>query len=212
MKLQRTTLILILLALGLGGFVYFYEIRGASQREEAKQRQQQIFNFAADDVQSLTINKKTQVINIERNTSSEAPKWLLKAPVSAPANDASVSYLMDLLVKGDSYRTISTSTNQLSEFGLDQPLATIIIKLKNQKSHNLTLGQPDFNRRFLYALVDPNTKPNGQVNVSLISTDFENAVNREQSEWQQPVDNKTQQSTPLPFPTFNTPTPSKSEF
>jgi hypothetical protein len=207
MKLQRTTLILILLALGLGSFVYFYEIRGASQREEAKQKQQQIFNFAADDVQSLTINKKTQIINIERNPSPEAPKWLLKSPVSTtPANSASVSYLMDLLVKGNSSRTISTSTNQLSEFGLDQPLATIAIELKNQKSHSLTLGQPDFNRRYLYALVDPNTKSSGQVNVSLISTDFENAVNREQSEWQQPVDNP-KQSTPLPLPTFNTPNP-----
>ena len=30
MKLQRTTLILILIALGSGGFVYFYEIKGAT--------------------------------------------------------------------------------------------------------------------------------------------------------------------------------------
>ncbi len=209
MKLQRTTLILILLAFALGGFVYFYEIRGASQREEAKQKQQQIFNFAADDIQSLTINKKTQAINIERNTNS-SPKWLLKSPVSTvPANDASVSYLIDLLVKGVQNRTISTSTKQLDEFGLNEPLATIVIKLKNQKNHSLTLGQPDFNRRFLYALVDPNNQPNGQVNISLISTDFENAVNREQSEWQLPVENRTL-STPLPLPTFNTPTPNKS--
>lgn len=210
MKLQRTTLILILLALGLGGFVYFYEIRGASQREEAKQKQQQIFNLAADDIQSLTINKNNATINIERNT-TQPPKWLLKSPVSAPANDASVSYLIDLLVKGVQNRTISTSANQLGEFGLDQPLATIEIKLKNQKNHRLTLGKPDFNRRFLYALIDQNTQPNSQVNVSLISTDFENAVNREQSEWQQPEENKTPQSTPLPLPTFNTPTPSSSK-
>jgi Domain of unknown function (DUF4340) len=206
MKLQRTTFILILLALGLGGFVYFYEIRGALQREEAKQKQQQIFNFAADDIQSLTINKNNAIISIERNTSSQPPKWLLKSPITAPGNDATVSYLTDLLVKGVQNRTISTSANQLSEFGLDKPLATIEIKLKNQKNHRLTLGQPDFNRRFLYALVDQNIQ-NGQVNVSLISTDFENSVNREQSEWQQPVENQTPQSTPLPLPTFNTPTP-----
>jgi Domain of unknown function (DUF4340) len=205
MKLQRTTLILILLALGLGGFVYFYEVRGASQREEVKQKQQQIFNFAAEDVQSLTINKNNAIINLERNASPQPPKWLLKSPVSSPANDASVSYLIDLLVKGVQNRTISTSANQLGEFGLDKPLATIEIKLKNQKNHRLNLGQPDFNRRFLYASIDPSTQPNGQVNVSLISTDFENAVNRKESEWQQPVENKTPQSIPLPLPTFNTP-------
>ncbi len=205
MKLQRTTLILILLALGLGGFVYIYEIRGASQREEVKQKQQKIFNFAADDIQSLTINKNNAIINLERNTNSQ-PKWVLKSPISAPANDGTVSYLIDLLVKGVQNRTISTSANQLSEFGLDKPLATIEIRLKNQKNHRLILGKTDFNRSFLYAIVDPNTQ-NSQVNISLISTDFENAVNREQSEWQQSVENKIQ-STPLPLPTFNTSTPS----
>jgi hypothetical protein len=209
MKLQRTTLILILLALTLGGFVYFYEIRGASQREQTKQKQQQIFNFAADDIQSLTINKNNAIINVERNT-TQPPKWLLKSPLSAPANDASVSYLTDLLVKGVQNRTITTSANQLEEFGLSKPLATIEIKLKNQKNHRLTLGKPDFNRRFLYAVVDQNTQ-NAQINISLISTDFENAVNREQSEWQQPIETKAPQSTPLPLTTFNTPTPSSSK-
>ena len=94
MKLPRTTLILILLALGLGGFVYFYEIRGATQREEIKEKKQQIFSFTADDVQSLTIKTKQLTVNLERNSQSN-PKWLLKSPVSEPANDAIVSYLMD---------------------------------------------------------------------------------------------------------------------
>ncbi len=45
MKLPRTTLILILLALGLGSFVYFSEIRGAAVREETKEEKQANFLF-----------------------------------------------------------------------------------------------------------------------------------------------------------------------
>lgn len=205
MKLPRTTLILILLALGLGGFVYFYEIRGATVREETKEQKQKIFSFAENDVQSLTVKTNKITLNLERNPeSSSKPKWLIKSPISGPANDAIVSYLMDLLVKGNSDRTLSTPAKHLGEFALDPPQATINITLKNRQSHQLILGKSNFNGRFLYAQADPATKPDGNINVLLVSTDFANAVNRELSEWKQPVDNSQKLpglSTPLPTPT-----------
>ncbi|MGJ5629736.1 DUF4340 domain-containing protein [Nostoc sp. CALU 1950] len=204
MKLPRTTLILILLALGLGGFVYFYEIRGATVREETKEQKQKIFSFAEDDVQSLTVKTKKLTLNLERSPESSNPKWLIKSPISGPANDAIVSYLMDLLVKGNSDRTLSTPAKELGEFALDQPQATINITLKNRQSYQLILGKSNFNGSFLYAQADPATKPDGNINVLLVSTDFANAVNRELSEWKQPVDNSQKLpglSTPLPTPT-----------
>ncbi len=204
MKLPRTTLILILLTLGLGSFVYFYEIRGATVREESKEQKQQIFSFAEDDVQSLTVTTKELTLNLERNPESSNPKWLIKSPTSGPANDAIVSYLMDLLVKGNSDRTLSTPAKELGEFALDQPQATINITLKNRQSHQLILGKSSFNGRLLYAQADPAAKPDGNINVLLVSTDFANAVNRELSEWKQPVDNSQKLpglSTPLPTPT-----------
>ncbi len=204
MKLPRTTLILILLALGLGGFVYFYEIRGATVREEIKEQKQKIFSFAEDDVQALTVKTNKLTLNLERNPESSNPKWLIKSPISGPANDAIVSYLMDLLVKGNSDRTLSTPAKQLGEFALDPPQATINITLKNRQNHQLILGKSNFNGRFLYAQADSATKPDGNINVLLVSTDFANAVNRELSEWKQPVDNSQKLpglSTPLPTPT-----------
>jgi hypothetical protein len=198
MKFSRTTLILLLLALGLGTFVYLYEIRGATQREEVKAKQQQVFSFAADDVQSLSIKTQKVALTVERNPQQNPPKWLLKSPVSEPANDAIVSYLMDLLVKGKSDRTLSIPANQKGDFGLDQPQATININLKNQKTHQLLLGKPDFNGRFLYVQADPTVKPDGNIDLLLVSTDFENAVNRDISEWKQPVEKSEEKSTPIP--------------
>jgi len=233
MKLQKTTLILILLALGLGGFVYFYEIKGAPQREEVKEKKQQIFSFKEDDVQFLTVKTENLTLNLERSDKSEESKWLIKSPEVTPASNAIVSYLMDLLVEkksvsvnaqrlpvgedpsfpeGVSERTqvarmISIPANQLTEFGLDQPQATIDIKLKNQKTHQLILGKPDFNRRFMYAQADPPAKPSENVDVLLVSTDFENAVNRELSEWKQPVDDNMKK----PTPNAEQPTPANSK-
>ncbi|PHJ63536.1 hypothetical protein VF14_19725 [Nostoc linckia z18] len=202
MKLPRTTLILVLLALGLGSFVYFYEIKGATQREEIKEQNQKIFSFAEDDVQALTVKTKKLTVNLERSNQSSNPKWLIKSPISEPANDAIVSYLMDLLVKGKGeandgkLRTLTTPANQLGQYGLDVPQATIDITLKNQQKHQLILGKRNFNGVFVYARTDTATKPDGNVDVLLVPIDFENAVNRELSEWKQPVDNV--KSTPLP--------------
>lgn len=181
MKLQRTTLILILLALGLGGFVYFYEIQGAPTRQEAKVKKQQIFSFEEEQVQSFAVKTKEQTLLFERG--SQGIKWLMKAPSKSPASDAAVSYLMNLVVKGKSDRAIQVPVAQLQEYGLEQPQATIEVKLKNQTTHQLILGKPDFNRNFLYAQADPAVKPTGNVNVLLVPTDFENAVNRSLTEW-----------------------------
>ncbi|MBD2626086.1 DUF4340 domain-containing protein [Trichormus variabilis] len=205
--MKRSTLILILLALGLGGFVYFFETKNSTQQEETKEQKQQLFSFAADDIQSLTVKTKDYTLNLERSNKLEAPKWLIKSPISEPANDAIVSYLLDLLVKGKSEKTLSTPLSQLPEFGLDKPQSTIDIKLKNQQTHQLSLGKSNFNKSFLYAQTDPNIQENGKMNLLLVSPDFSNAVNRELSEWKQNANNL--ESQPLPLLPLPTPTNSK---
>ena len=185
MKLQRTTLILLLLAVGLGGFVYYYEIQGATQRQEAKEQQQQIFSFREDQVQSLTVKNKDQILRFERSKGAGEPKWQMKSPSNTAASDASVAYLLDLLVSGKSDRTLAVPVAQLQEYGLQEPQVTVEVKLNTQETHRLILGQPNFNRSFLYAQADPPVQPSGQVNVLLVSTNFENAVNRPLSEWKQ---------------------------
>jgi len=100
---------------------------------------------------------------------------------------------MDLLVDGKIERTVSVLPTELPEFGLDKPVATIDIKLKNQQSHQLILGKAEFNNQFLYAQADANQN----LNLLLVSQDFFNAVNRDISEWKQ-IQEKTNIK-PLPI-------------
>ena len=180
MKLPKTTLILLLLALGLGGFVYLYEIRGASQRQEAQSQSEEIFAFTEDDVKSFTIKNQNETLKFEQINS----KWQMKEPKDTPASSASVAFLLNLLETGKSNRKFSVSTTQLADYGLTQPSSVIAITLKSNETHQLILGKPDFNRTYLYALVDPSAKSKGNVNVLLVSPDFANAVNRQLSQWQ----------------------------
>lgn len=200
MNLSKTTLILLLLALGLGGFVYFYEIQGATQRQEATTQEKQIFSFTEAQVTALSVKTQTQTLKFERVDKSGKSSWQMKVPSNTPASDASIAYLLDLLAKGKSTRTLSASTNQLAEYGLAQPQANIELKLKNNETHQLVLGNPNFDRSFLYAQADPPNKSTGNVDVLLVSPDFGNAVNRQLSEWKsQDAANQTTTS-PSPLP------------
>jgi hypothetical protein len=184
MKLQRTTLILLLLALGMGGFVYFYEIQGTPQRQEAREKQQQIFTFEEDQIQSLNVKTRNQTLQFERAKDSKTG-WQMQVPDRAPASEGAIAYLLDLLVSSKSDRVLTVPAAQLSDYGLQQPQATVEVKLQDGKTHRLVLGQPDFNRSFLYAQADPPTPQPAQISVLLVSTNFENAVNRPLAEWKQ---------------------------
>ncbi|XWK87359.1 MAG: hypothetical protein U7127_24680 [Phormidium sp.] len=83
MKFQKSTLILMLVALMFGGIVYIWEVEGRPRREAAKLRENRIFDFAENDVQNVVLKTKEYKLQFDRvkpqaaSTSSE-PKWTVK--------------------------------------------------------------------------------------------------------------------------------------
>lgn len=229
MKLQKTPLILLAIALLLGAFVYLYEVQGKPQRETAQAQTAQLFVFKEEEARSLTLTTPTQTFAFAKTPAARvasapkaqlsAPKaqataptetlvWAMTAPDRAVANDASVAYLLNLLATGKRQQTIAVPAAKQAEFGLDKPMAIAEVKLANQQTHRLILGKPNFNRSGLYAQVDPPAQSNADRSVVLVSTDFENAVKRPLAEWkakeptEQPKPNppKPERQKPSPSP------------
>jgi hypothetical protein len=197
MKLQRTTLFLLLLAILLGGFVYFYEFQWKSEQEQVKKKEQQLFSFKEEDVKILKITTPSETIILERSPESASTKWLMKSPDTVAANDGTVAYLLNLLETENSDRTLTTPASQLAEFGLKQPQATIDITLNDGKTQKLVLGKPNFENRLVYAQKEFANKPDGNIEVILVSKNFENAIKRSLSEWKA-VDNSQKSPSPSP--------------
>lgn len=174
------------LALSLTGFVYFFEIQGKPQREAIAAKQQQLFTFKADRVQAFTVKTQEKTLTAERISANKAGEtnWLIKSPIQGQANEASVVFLLDKLTTGKSDRTLSVPSSQRSDFGLDQPKATVELKLNDQKTHKFLLGKPDFSGNFLYAQVDPPEQPTQTISVVLVPIEFKNAIDRPLAEWQ----------------------------
>ncbi len=212
MKLHRTTLVLLFTAILLGGFVYFAEIQGATKREAVKTTKQPIFALKEDDIQSLTLYLDEETLEFERVSGKTG--WQMKTPQDVPASNAAVAFLLNLLVEGKSDRSFPIKPSQFQDYGLDKPIAVVSVKLKNQQTHQLILGKPDFNRSFLYAQADPSVQSPQPWKVLLVPIDFEYAVNRPLSEWQSKSENSDSPKpsptpvTPKPTPTSATPKPS----
>jgi hypothetical protein len=194
MKLQKTTWVLLIVALFLGGFVYFYEIVGTPQREAAKEAEKQLFSFEEDEIQRVNIYIQEESRKFERVSEPE-PGWRMTEPKDVPASDPSVAFLLNLLVEGKSDRIIpNVPPENLKDYGLDKPQAMVTVRLKNDETHEILLGKPDFNNSFLYAQIDPFSDKSQQSNVFLVPMDFEYAVNRPLSEWEQPQETITEET------------------
>ncbi|MEQ8466381.1 DUF4340 domain-containing protein [Coleofasciculus sp. E1-EBD-02] len=194
MKLQKTTWVLLIVALFLGGFVYFYEIVGTPQREAAKEAEKQLFSFEEDEIQQVNIYIQEESRKFERVSEPE-PGWRMTEPKEVPASDPSVAFLLNLLVEGKSDRIIpNVPPENLKDYGLDKPQAMVTVRLKNDETHEILLGKPDFNNSFLYAQIDPFSDKSQQSNVFLVPMDFEYAVNRPLSEWEQPQETITEET------------------
>lgn len=195
MKFQRTSLVLVFVAIALGGFVYYTESKKPPQVDAAKSDEKPLFNFREQDVQALTVQTPKQTLVFEK-----ASSWSLKKPEIAPADAGAIAFLLNLLATGKSDRTFVVPPARKAEFGLDQPSATVEVKLSNQQQHRLILGKPNFNRNFLYALVDP--PENQNLSVLLIPINFQNAIDRPLAEWKrdQPKPNPSISPSASPSP------------
>ncbi len=184
MKIKRTTLILMLTALVLGGFVYLYEIRGKQQQTETQEKQKQVFNFDSEQIQTITIKQESETLTLKINKEAEEKAWNITAPVEKKADLQTVEFLLYELTNLKSDRSISTSISRLSEYGLEKPEITLEVQLKDGKNIRLFLGQPDFNGNFIYSQLEPEGEPPEEVSVLLLSVNFKNVLTKPVSEWE----------------------------
>lgn len=83
MKFQKSTLILMLLALMFGGIVYIWEVEGKPRREAAKLRENRVFDFEEKDVQNVVLKTKEYKLQFDRvkpqaGSNPTATKWTVK--------------------------------------------------------------------------------------------------------------------------------------
>ena len=194
MKLQRTTVFLIILTLGLGSFIYFTEIRGKQGQEtlankEEEKAKKPLFNFSKDEIKFLTIETQDQILKFEQTEDKTQP-WKMIQPDQVTASEASLSFLLNLFIEVKNRQVFNTNKEELKEYGLAQPQTKILIELKDQQQYEISLGKSNFDDTLIYAQVDPNEEQSENIEVILVSKSFQYAVERDLNDWKQIEENQ----------------------
>jgi hypothetical protein len=148
--MKKSTLILLLAALALGGFVYFYEIKGGKEREEAEEQAKQAFQFKPDDITEISLKRGGETIALQKKETD----WMITQPVSAKADQAAAGTIAGDVATVKIERKLSAAQDKLKTFGLDVPKVSLTVKLKDGKQHQVQLGDKDFSGSSVYGLVD----------------------------------------------------------
>jgi hypothetical protein len=183
MKLQFKTWLLLLSALLLGIVIYTYEIHNKQTIIEQK-TQKQLFNVAENEISKISIDRANSHLEFIKTDNKDA-FWKMKKPELSTANEATITFLLNLFANGKKERFFSTPVDRLSEYGLAKPLARIQIELNNRTQREIILGNTSqLDRELIYAAIDPGANER-DIEIFLVSKNWQYAVEREFSEWTQ---------------------------
>ncbi|MCL5286880.1 MAG: DUF4340 domain-containing protein [Acidobacteria bacterium] len=152
--MKKGTLLMVLLAMALGGAVWYLEFKRAKPAEDEANSSKPLFTFKQEEITALTITRGSDALHFEKR--GEA--WRMTQPLDSATDADAVSGVLSSIVFARISRTIAVtppgSTEALKPFGLDAPGMMLEIKLKAGATHRLRLGAKDFNGSNVYALVD----------------------------------------------------------
>ena len=129
----RTLLILLVVVLGLGAFIWFYE-RELPSSEERIELQKHILKVEKDDVLAVTIESSKGRVRLERVPAPKAAKtdaaalevadeWRLLEPIATRADTFAVDRLLDAVTTLEKTRTLEKV--DAKDVGLDKHRATV---------------------------------------------------------------------------------------
>jgi hypothetical protein len=168
MRGLTTTILLVVVLAGLGGYIFFYESRREPEDPNAKPK-------AFDQLTSDTI-EEIQIKNADGQTSRvqlENGNWQLLEPVKTDADDGVVGTVTSNLSTLEVQRVVDEKPADLKQYGLEPPRVDVGFRLKGQKElQHLLVGDKTATGGDVYA------KRPTEPRVFLISAYLESIFNK----------------------------------
>jgi len=121
MRGTRSTLMLLVVFVALGSYVYFVELERPPASETPPN--ERLLDTTADEFSRLTIGVDDEDTVLTRTDDGGA--WQLTAPVASPADDAQVSSITSALASLEIRRVVDDAAVDLTPFGLSEPAVVV---------------------------------------------------------------------------------------
>lgn len=133
---MKKTLIMVLLAIALGAYVWIYEIEGEEQRQAEKELQEKLVSLEKDSIKTLTIWDFETTYRFEKINA----KWHITSPVNTDADESVVTGYLSSLTNAKTNRTFSSDVTGKATYGLLKPSIGVKVVDMNGKADSLYFG------------------------------------------------------------------------
>lgn len=150
--MKKSTLIVVVVAVALGAFVYFYDSKHAPKPSVAD-TSKPAFSIKPDQITSVTIQHADVNVALVKKGS----EWRLTEPIATRADQSEIGTIVGDLSSLSVQRSFAP-TDALAKYGLTDPVVKIQFRESNGSSHAVEMGDKDFTNSGVYALIDSSTQ------------------------------------------------------
>ena len=170
---MKKVAVLFVIFLALAAFVYFYEIAGGREREEATSLEKNLLRTRQEEITAVEILRpQGEGILLSR----EGGEWSLEHPVKTSADQSTVDVLLRDLSQATRERTFPEGGSRVEEYGLHEPSMTLRIQADG-KEQTLLIGNKEFTGSQVYVQFQ------GEAEVFLTSQVLFATAGKELMEW-----------------------------
>jgi hypothetical protein len=144
MRGLTSTIALVVVGAGLGGYIYFVESKRPAGALETKEK---VFTVEADALEELSVTSQGETTTLRK----EGGTWKITAPITADADATEVSNLTSALTSLEVNRVIDENASNLAEYGLAEPRVRLAYKAKGG-SGEVHIGEKTATQSDLYAM------------------------------------------------------------
>ena len=137
MRGLRSTLLLLVITVSMGAYIYFVERHRAPSSDP--EPNEQLFDFEANDLSSLRVTSEDgSVTTLERTDEM----WRIATPVDTTADEATASSIASTLASLEVRRVVEEGPINLEPFGLDEPMLDLEFSLnESDTTQHLLVGE-----------------------------------------------------------------------
>lgn len=146
----KTTILLSVILILLGSYLYFFELPAQKVQEEAKRTEGKLFSFATHEITRVVIRGPKGEIDLEYFPGHPDSPWRIFNPVETEANQYAGTDLGTLLEGIRASRLVEENPTDLANFGLDPPVFSVIITLQKNDTEIIEIGNENLTRTDVY--------------------------------------------------------------
>jgi len=165
--------ILAVLFVGLGAFVYFYEIAGREARDKAKDLKESVFQVEQDEIREVEIRMGSNPPVVLRR---DDDTWMLRQPLESVADRGAVDSLLRGIANSRRDRVFPVEGLDLEQYGLVEPEMVLRVRA-GETERTLLIGHEDFSGTQQYVRFE------GDGDIVLTSTQLFSSASREVGDW-----------------------------